>query len=89
MQYDESQYICAQEEEIVLQCQGMVPRKDSPLAFRIPADLKQDLQQIADQEVRSISQICEILLRIGTEQYEKEGSRFLQRYLSRRRAEND
>lgn len=63
----------------------MVPRKDSPLAFRIPAELKQELQQIADHEVRSISQICEILLRIGVEQYEKDGSKFLQRYLSRRK----
>ncbi len=67
----------------------MALRKDSPLAFRIPADLKQHLQQIADREARSISQICEILLRIGTEQYEKEGAKFLQRYLSRRKAKED
>jgi hypothetical protein len=64
----------------------MVPRKDAPLAFRIPAELKQNLQKIAEREVRSISQICEILLRIGTEQYEKEGSKFLHRYLSQWKA---
>ena len=34
-----------------------------------------------------MSQICEILLRIGAEQYKKEGGRFLQRYLDRRRTE--
>jgi hypothetical protein len=61
--------------------------KNTPLAFRIPADLKQELQQIADREARSISQICEILLRIGAEQYGKEGSRFLQRFLDRRKAD--
>jgi hypothetical protein len=65
----------------------MPDRKDAPLAFRIPAELKQDLQQIADREARSMSQTCEILLRIGSEQYKKEGARFLQRYLDRRRTE--
>ena len=34
-----------------------------------------------------MSQICEILLRIGAEQYKKEGAKFLQRYLDRRRIE--
>jgi hypothetical protein len=66
----------------------MVLRKDAPLAFRIPAELKQSLQQVADREARSISQICEILLRIGTERYMKEGSRLLERYLSRRKTES-
>ena len=65
----------------------MADRKDAPLAFRIPAELKQDLLQIADKEVRSMSQVCEIILRIGAEQYKKEGSRFLQRYLDRRKTE--
>lgn len=69
--------------EIVLQCLVMAPRKDAPLAFRVPAELKQELQRIADNEARSISQICEILLRIGAQHYEKEGARFLQRYLER------
>jgi hypothetical protein len=65
----------------------MADRKDAPLAFRIPAELKQDLLQIADKEARSMSQVCEIILRIGAEQYKKEGSRFLQRYLDRRKTE--
>jgi hypothetical protein len=56
-------------------------KKNAPLAFRIPSDLKKVLQQIANREARSISQICEILLTIGTEAYDKEGSKYLQRYL--------
>jgi hypothetical protein len=64
---------------------AMPPKKDTPLAFRIPAELKQELHHIADSEARSISQICEILLRIGAEQYQKEGAKFLQRYLNRRK----
>ncbi len=63
---------------------AMTPKKDTPLAFRIPADLKVELQRMADREARSISQICEILLRIGTAEYRKGGPRFLERYLGRR-----
>jgi len=62
----------------------MSVRKDAPLAFRIPGDLKQELQKIASGEARSLSQICEILLRIGTQQYAKEGSKFLQRFRGKR-----
>jgi hypothetical protein len=58
-------------------------KKNAPLAFRIPDELKKSLQQIAHREVRSISQICEILLTIGAEAYGKEGSKYLQTYLKR------
>jgi len=61
--------------------------KDAPLAFRIPADLKKKLQEVAKLEARSISQTCEIFLRLGVEGYEKEGSKFLQRFLSRQKKE--
>jgi predicted transcriptional regulator len=62
-------------------------KKNAPLAFRIPSELKKRLQQIADHEVRSISQVCEILLSIGTEAYDKEGARYLNRYLGRSKEE--
>jgi hypothetical protein len=62
--------------------------KDAPLAFRIPADLKKNLQQVAKLEARSISQTCEIFLRLGVESYEKEGPKFLQRFLSRQKKED-
>jgi hypothetical protein len=62
-------------------------RKEAPLAFRISADLKGKLREVARQEARSISQICEILLRLGIEGYEREGSKYLQRLLSRQKKE--
>lgn len=52
-------------------------RKDAPLAFRIPSDLKKRLEDLAQREARSISQVCEMLLRIGVEAYEEEGSKYL------------
>jgi hypothetical protein len=63
-------------------------KKDSPLAFRIPADLKAKLKEVAKLEARSISQTCEILLRLGVESYEKDGSKYLQRFLARQKKEN-
>ena len=62
-----------------------IMKKNAPLAFRIPSELKKSLQQIAGREARSISQICEILLTIGTENYGKEGSRYLHQYLGYRK----
>ncbi len=63
-------------------------RKDAPLAFRIPADLKKRLQEVAKREARSVSQICEMLLKVGVEGYEKEGPKYLQRFLSRQKKED-
>jgi hypothetical protein len=62
-------------------------RKEAPLAFRIPADLKKKLQEVAKLEARSISQTCEIFLRLGVEGYEREGAKFFQRFLSRQKKE--
>lgn len=36
--------------------------------------------EVTKMEARSISQICEIFLRLGVEGYEREGSKFLQRF---------
>lgn len=63
-------------------------RKDSPLAFRIPAELKKKLEGVARREARSISQVCEMLLRIGVEAYELDGPKYLQRLLSRQRKDS-
>jgi hypothetical protein len=62
-----------------------IMKKNAPLAFRISSELKKNLEQIANREARSISQICEILLTIGTEIYGKEGSNYLHRYLGQRK----
>jgi len=58
-----------------------IMKKNAPLAFRISGELKRSLQHIANREARSISQICEMLLMIGTEAYSKEGSKYLNRHL--------
>ena len=72
-------------ERLVFSYNLSIMKKNAPLAFRISSELKKSLQQIADREARSISQICEILLTIGTESYGKEGSRYLHRYLGNRK----
>ena len=66
----------------------MPMRKDAPLAFRIPAALKKKLLEVAKGEARSVSQVCEILLKLGVEAYEKEGPKYLQRFLSRKKKED-
>ena len=55
--------------------------KDAPLAFRISTDLKKRLLKLAKQEARSLSQICEMLLKIGADEYDKDGHKYLQRVL--------
>ena len=62
--------------------------KDAPLAFRIEAELKKKLLKLAKQETRSLSQICEMLLKIGVKEYEKEGHRYLQKMPISTRGEN-
>jgi len=56
-------------------------RKNAPLAFRIPADLKKRMLKIARLEARSLSQICEMLLTIGVDEYEKDGHKYFQKVL--------
>jgi len=63
-------------------------KKDAPLAFRIRADLKKKLQRLAKDEARSLSQVCELLLAIGVEEYDREGRVYLQKILSRAGRDN-
>lgn len=67
--------------------QSLLMPKDAPIAFRIPNELKRRLQDVAKGEARSLSQICEMLLVLGVEGYEREGSKFLQRFLARQKRE--
>jgi hypothetical protein len=55
------------------------------LAFRINPSLKNDLERIAIEEQRSISQICELLLYEGIEVYQKEGTKFMQRLIAKQK----
>ena len=56
------------------------------MAFRVSPDLKNDIQEIADSEARSISQVCELLLAEGIQVYKKEGPRFIQRLVAKQKA---
>ncbi len=62
-------------------------KKDTQFTFRIPSNLKSNLEEIALTEGRSVAQICEVFLRAGIKSYRKRGSSFLQRFLSRRKKE--
>jgi hypothetical protein len=44
-----------------------------------------DKKEIADEEQRSISQICELFLKGAVEDYKKDGPQFVQRLLARQK----
>lgn len=62
-----------------------VTTNKSFVAFRVAPELKRELQTIADCEARSVSQICEMLLREGVEGYKKDGSKYLQRLVAKQK----
>jgi hypothetical protein len=69
---------------VVESCTTM--RKDTRLTFRVPSELKKNMEAIATQEGRSMAQICEAFLRAGSEVYKKEGPKFLHRFLGRQKS---
>jgi hypothetical protein len=58
-------------------------KKDTRLTFRVHSTLKKDLEGIAAREGRSVAQICEAFLKVGSEAYGRIGSKYLQRALAR------
>jgi hypothetical protein len=48
--------------------------------------LRRDIQHIADEEQRTITQVCEMLLNEGVEAYKKEGAKFIQRLVANQKA---
>ncbi len=62
-------------------------RKDAAVSVRVPGRLKAELEKVASNEGRSLSQICEALLTGGLATYRREGSKFLQRFITRRNSE--
>lgn len=60
-------------------------KKDTQFTFRMPIELKRELEGIAAHEGRSVAQICEAFLRAGFEGYKKEGAKLLQRFLAQSR----
>jgi len=63
-------------------------KKDSALSFRIPRHLKVELEKVALNEGRSLAQVCEALLWGGLEIYTQDGSKYLQRLISRQKKED-
>src|ERR1035437_6347488 len=61
--------------------------KDEQIGFRLPANLKRELHNLARREGRTLSQICEICVSGGLESYRREGPKYLQRLLSRQKKE--
>lgn len=59
--------------------------KNKQIGFRLPANLKAELQEVATREGRTLSQICEIFVSGGLEAYQKEGPEYLQRFVSRQK----
>jgi hypothetical protein len=56
------------------------------LAFRVAPELKRELQRIAEDEQRALSQVCEMLLYEGIESTRKEGPKFIQRLVAKQKA---
>jgi predicted transcriptional regulator len=56
--------------------------KNQQIGFRLSADLKKDLDEVAKREGRSLSQICEMFVSGGLEAYKREGSKYIQRLVS-------
>jgi len=52
------------------------------LGIRINPELKKLLEEMGEAEERSVSQICELLLRTGVDAYKKDGPKYLQRLVS-------
>jgi hypothetical protein len=59
--------------------------KNKQIGFRLPANLKKELQEVAIREGRTLSQICEIFVSGGLEAYGKEGPEYLQSLVSRQK----
>ncbi len=55
------------------------------LVFRVNPELRRDIQQIADEEQRTITQVCEMLLHEGVEAYKKDGAKFIQRLVAKQK----
>jgi len=48
--------------------------------------LREDIRRIANEEQRTITQVCEMLLNEGVEAYKKEGPKFMQRLIAKQKA---
>ena len=65
----------------VLEFRQLMTAKDERIGFRVSSEIKVALLQIAKKEGRSLAQICELILRGGIHEYEREGSRHRHRFV--------
>ena len=63
----------------------VVTTKKGFLAFRVSPELKKEIEEIAASEVRSVSQVCELLLSEGVGVYKKQGPKFIQRLVAKQK----
>jgi len=56
--------------------------KNERIGFRIPAELKKALAQVARAEGRSLAQVCEVFLRTGISSYQKKSSTYFRSHLA-------
>jgi hypothetical protein len=61
--------------------------KNEQIGFRLSANLKRELHDIAKREGRTLSQICEIFVAGGMQAYRKEGPKYVQRLVSHQEKE--
>jgi len=57
--------------------------KNARLTLRMDRDLRIGIEEIAAREGRSVTQVCDALLKAGVEAYSKQGGKFLQKYTAR------
>ena len=57
------------------------------LGIRVDPELRKSLEDIGNTEERSVSQICEMLLKRGAEAYHREGPKYLHHSSSRQKRE--
>ena len=58
-------------------------KKDARLTFRVTSSLKREVEAIAKREGLSAARICEAFLLAGSDAYESQGTKLLQRMLGR------
>jgi hypothetical protein len=51
----------------------------------VSPSLREEIHEIAVNEARSISQVCELLLAEGVEAYKKDGPKFIQRLVAKQK----
>jgi predicted transcriptional regulator len=57
------------------------------VGIRLDPELKKSLEELGHAEERSVSQVCEFLLRKGIDAYKKEGAKYLRKSATKEKQE--